>query len=429
MAGEYTPDKDAYKLLAREVSDDHQYFGSLLATDWTRQRLDDGVSVPVYLDNLDDEVNLIMHSDMLTLAHGVFRHFSPKIEREALNNPDSLLRRIWDASGTHFSYVQRFYGQGRFPTHHQEYADILYSNQLIRRVTELGRNDPERAIETLIENEPDEVMRQVGCSAMDWAIYAAARNNKDLERAHGRIRFASSPTIRAAMDAGLDRKVLKYAIRDQKQDLGLAREYVMEYASSANARETMLGYLAMRGRGGPRWTGWYRPHVTDEIRRDRQRGHDRARREEAYRLYQEAHKAYEEASEQARQAAEEARRMHMETDALIDELLAKLGISREEAQRRANQPDRYMAVLRTLPWEFRTQLEKFGRDRVQRVIGAIDTLRAQDPEVATTGVIKHFHAKVNVVSGQATDEEAKEDWMILHALLQDNVGRKAALTF
>lgn len=385
----------------------HEAVAVRLADPWVPEQQASRVAVPRYLDMYREEVyDGLFHA---RLDFDQWRTYHDGLEAFARDHPNSDVARIFKAS--RLSVLERTYAgrNGKHPSLEQA-ACYMALHRLATRTS--GGQMAQRSVDALYSVEGiDPVVRQMVHADLDGWVYKGGFYSRDFAAGFKVSELASSRAAATAIRGAYDHKLLKKALKDYKTDEGLATATVEHFASSPEAREAMLGHLALYGEGRKSHsTGWYPRRITDQFKYD---FHRRSLDEELRKLRENQEEARR---QREREYAKERQRLIDDEealrDALGDELYEEMlrifgGDPDVNSEPRGQTIDKRMRhAVRQAPHKTRHTLEgimKSDPDVIRDLIATVDTYQAAEPDITARQVYRRLYRSAHM--NEATRRE------------------------
>ena len=402
---------DQYSQTVRERATVHGEICELYSHDWTVRQEASGLSVPRYLAAFSEDVRHILHkSGYMWLVCYTFDSYSEVLHAFAEREPGSttarmVSQRYESPMRTERLYKNRVADELGFPF-------IYYFNSLHGRVfNEYQRRGGSAASDMISSFDIDDEMRLPLRASLDWKVLLSGRYDRDIDTGVNKTVYASSTFAMQAMRGALDNRLLMNALKDRKSGSSRGVELLAEHASTPNAREVMLGWLALResgSNGRSKHRTRYYPIADQVTVSEMFKAQSRAReaeREEEMRQRRAAHK------QRIRDIDDEFNRMRANTGASYTNLTITFRVAR--------------IVSRLDPRE-RGTLERIGLTHVADTIRRVDELRESQPDISVRRAYAILHG--NAHANGASDEE-KLSATIFAILVNDDFGKDKEFDF
>jgi hypothetical protein len=373
------------------INDGSNLIATTLAQDWTSFQEQSRLQVPRYLSGLDEEVNNHLERTVDVVGGFTNRFIKVFVPRAS-------------------SHVQDIYSAKRLATaakRFNETADkgpggaayiALYGrvfNELTPLSYRIGFLGTRAMIDELV---PDEAVNTAFQTCLDYYLYRKARTNSTIPQALEYSRAASSDASSRMIRFALDNKVLRRALRQRGSGFSEAAQIVNEFASGPDAREKILGYLALRASDQtPRsqYKARYRPRLTeDAVRKERTTSRERIKQQEEAEFNRQQ-------NDQAHSRSPQPNTPH-------------------QLERKLNR------AIRKLPLANQKTLLTYERSELQRVIAEVNDMREADPDITARAIYLHFHARTQQPE---PPDEALTTVKILGLFLNGDFSKTSRLPF
>lgn len=379
---------------------------SVLAEEWTDHYTSTRLSVPRYLAGLEWEVGSILHQGQ-TGVEGAGNYITRRVLfGEDKDNLFGFLRMILEA--------KRFQTAKSLYTNRIDdalgIAQISITTQVFSEGLRLVRTKPEQLEEFLAKESFDVEMTRMLHAGLDYAIFSRATATRSgLQFGADITKYASSKDATKAMLGALDSRVLRIAISKKGSDYTEAARIVTEHASSPQAREVMLGHLALRADKttppprSPR--GLHYPTRISKEFVDETRASIKTERE---RVKEEEREDRKRENERRARREEERRR------------------TRREGHAQTNTGDRVADAMSQLDHQFRKTLAAIPRQQVEQAMIEVDRLRKEQPGITPRGIYGYLH---HLGTAHNASEQAKTAAQIIGLFMEGRFGKDATLPF
>lgn len=367
------PEGTSHDLIVEQmglIHEDAQQYYAWLAEDWPEHQVRSGLTVHSYLVNYEDEVRSRLYANASEVSDPLWS-IRQHIRQGSLHSDaaQAILeaRTFKTVVKVHATHEPDPDGLAEVAFYYRVYT------QAFRKASPAGVTVGRQVVEDHIRNP---LVASAFQMALDRSVYHSALHSRELADAVTKPRQASSEMGRTAIRAAIDHKVLAYALRTWKTDQAGAAEIIKEYASTAGAREAMLGHFALR-QTKSRVRGW--GEYSRRIQRDF--AQERLREEERERF----RRVYEERQKRQRSKDEQARR------------------SRSRGQGSAG--DRVSAMFAQVDSQARDSLRACSRKDIELLMDQVGVLRTENPGITPRQIYVHFHGRIQGPNRQPRDEE------------------------
>lgn len=377
---------------------------SVLSENWTEYFEPIPLSVPRFLNGLEWEVGSILNQTQSGVEGAGSYIVRRVLFGEDKDNLFGPARRILE--------VKRFQTAKRLYLDREDdllgLAQVSITTQVFREALRLIHASPEEVEEFLAREAFDAEVAKGLRIGLDYALFARAQGTrKGLHFGADLTKYASSEDTTKAILGALDSRVLRIAISKKGADYTEAARIITEHASSPQAREIMLQYLASRADKSilsPRSPKGF--HYPARITNDFVEGIRVRTKAERKRV-----------DEEKREARERERRAHREEE--------RRRIW-EASRARPSTGDRLTDAMSQVGHQYRKTLEACPRQQVAQAMEEVDKLRREQPGMSPRDIYRHLH---RLGAAHKASEQAKTTAQIIGLFMEGRFSKDATLPF